>query len=69
MKTEFKFESSTNGIVTAKPEKVILNGVSGNIWTFYGYDKLRNAQNIHLGKTFMKDKATKEQIKEQFRIM
>ena len=69
MKTKFKFESVVNKTVTATPEKVIYNGTSGNIWTFYGYDELRGIDNIHLARTFMSDASTKKQIIEQFERM
>jgi len=69
MKTEFTFESTHNGIVTATPEAVNYNGVSGNFWEFYGYDRLRDMSNVRLGKTFMKDRSTKKDIVEQFGLM
>ena len=69
MKTEFTFESAQNGTVTANPEKVIFNGVSGNFWEFYGHDELRNMNNVRLCKTFMADRSTRKQIIEQFEMM
>lgn len=69
MKTEFTFKHSEHKEVTAAPEKVIMNGQSGNIWTFYGFDPLTENNNAHLAKTFMKDRSTKADIVEQFRLM
>ena len=69
MKTEFKFESMYNGIVTATPEAVNYNGVSGNFWEFYGYDRLRDLPNVRIGRTFMEDRSTKKDIVEQFNLM
>jgi len=69
MKTEFKFEDKIHGEVTATPEPVNYNGVSGNFWEFYGYDRLRDMANVRIGKTFMKDRSTKADIIEQFRLM
>lgn len=69
MKTEFKFDDSVCGLVTATPQSVIYNGVSGNFWKFYGHDSLRDMANVRIGNTFMKDRSTKADIIEQFRIM
>ena len=69
MKTEFTFESTHNGIVTATPEAVNYNGVSGNFWEFYGYDRLRDLPNVRIGRTFMEDRSTKKDIVEQFNLM
>ena len=68
-KVRVTFESAQNSTVTATPEKVIFNGVSGNFWEFYGHDKLRNMNNVRLCRTFMADKSTRKQIIEQFEMM
>ena len=69
MHTQFKFIDTLYREVIATPEGVNLNGKSGNMWTFYGYNELSDLSHVHLCKTFMVDRTTKSQIIEQFKLM